>query len=369
MIGKKFVTALCISALVLSIPAGAVGSTQAKSGADLDTVVIAMDTVETIMLENSMEMKQIKANLDIVQGNYDKMLHDMDKLQDKIKVSEMAVGASLTTSYDTMEDSRDKIKSTLDVTKATYERQVKQQVLTAQKQLMTYFSNIETQKMLDLQMQIQKTAVTDNYGKLENGFLSKKDYNNSVLSLKKTEAQAASTKSACEIGLRDLLTKLGVAENEKIKLVPPDIQAMDFAFIKNLDFDADLTETLEKSSAIRAAKLTYDNALKGDYAEDWDIASYKLDWDLKKQQVKNGFRQQYDALIVGYDDLMADRDAIEKQRSDFSDEADKVKYGFSTQKRADSLKLQLLSAESSLTIKENTLYAAYLNYLLTKNGN
>lgn len=363
---KRLIAALISVMLVFTSAAAA----DIKGSSDSVSEVTAnFDNIEEIMLKYSPEMLKVKNDLDSAKGSYFDIVDDMDDIQDKIKATDnFTLSASLTQQYDNLEDTRDKLKCAMDMAEAQYEQKVKQQVLKAQQQYLTYFIDASQKSYSDEALVKKQKDVVSAKEKLEKGYISKNAYDALYTSYLEMQNKLSVDNDKTTADYRGFKIVMGIPQSVNMTLETPDMGKTDFDALLKLDFEKDLNDMLLNSAEIKAKQISYSSKLYGDYAKSWEIDAAKIALNQAKDTLSENLKKQYDNLKNSWDSLKNSRIRLSEKQRDMENEVKKLSKGLSSDTKVYDTKLQLKSLENEVNTKEMRLYYDYITYLQTVKG-
>lgn len=412
---KKLVTFLIVLFTAFSI-----SGTRAYCS---DMQTISFDNIRSIMIENSIEMKIADNNLkntkqdlqkindsieDLGDGSYkgSTINKNISDLEDEIEELESKV-KSLKSKLDSLtdsdplysevkseyEDNNEKLNNNRSTLKeledykeirTTAQRNLKKSELNynqtvedaVYKAQQSYISCLSTTSQLDIKKNILKYNIKkSDISRLqyESGFLSKKDYENTITDNTDSENEIKELESKNEIALNNLKFIIGVSQSADIKL-DKNIET-DFNSVMSINYNEDLKEMLKNNINISVSNLELDWAKDDDDKEDddYDYENYTIEnkeLSLDKQYITSemNFREKYNNLIAAYNSIKSSYDKLQQSQEGFGVSSKKYSLGFITKNELEKAKLDLDSKMADFNAERNEFYLKYLDYTKMKEG-
>lgn len=372
---KKIVTVVIAMLLILAN----ISPVQADSE---DAIEISLNNIKEIMLDNSPNMKIAENNLEQSRETYDDLEDDYDDAKDDYNSIKSKIDALDKTSetYETdlaklkaqlpdLSSAKDKLESAKDDLKKArinYYATVSSNVYAAQKAYVEYLStlsdvnlNEENSKYNEKQMAIYKLQY-------ENGFISKKEYDNYITSDNDKNYSYTDKKNQQEIALKNLKLSLGIDEGTKITF-KNDFES-DLDIVSKIKFEDDVDEMLDNNSDIKLKEITLDSLNDSDDASDYEIDNAEINLEELEKSAKISFEQQYNTLIASYNTLKSSNDVLKNKQKDLSVIELGYSSGFNSKQDLDKAKLDLEEQKSKVENNKNTFYVDYLGYIKMKEG-
>lgn len=372
---KKIVTVVIAMLLILAN----ISPVQADSE---DAIEISLNNIKEIMLDNSPNMKIAENNLEQSRETYDDLEDDYDDAKDDYNSIKSKIDALDKTSetYETdlaklkaqlpdLSSAKDKLESAKDDLKKArinYYATVSSNVYAAQKAYVEYLStlsdvnlNEENSKYNEKQMAIYKFQY-------ENGFISKKEYDNYITSDNDKNYSYTDKKNQQEIALKNLKLSLGIDEGTKITF-KNDFES-DLDIVSKIKFEDDVDEMLDNNSDIKLKEITLDSLNDSDDASDYEIDNAEINLEELEKSAKISFEQQYNTLIASYNTLKSSNDVLKNKQKDLSVIELGYSSGFNSKQDLDKAKLDLEEQKSKVENNKNTFYVDYLGYIKMKEG-
>lgn len=257
----------------------------------------------------------------------------------------------------------------------TYNQTVEQAVYKAQQSYVSCLSN-------SYQLENKENVLGYNQKKsdiyklqYESGFLSKKDYENSLRDNTDSENEITELKNKQETLLDNLKLTLGISQGDEITL-SNNIQT-DLNEVASISYKEDLKEMLKNSTDITIADLELqwakDDDDEEDEEDDDDYENYSLEnkeLSLDKLQLTSeiNFKEKYNTLMTSYNSLKSSYDKLQQSQQDYIDDSRKYSYGFITKNDLEKTKLDLDGKMSDFNNARNEFYLKYLEYSQMKEG-
>lgn len=388
--------------------------------ADTDTEIVSFNNIKSIMIENSIDMKIADNNLKNTKQELQKINDDIEDLGYK--------GSSIKKSISSLEDEIDELQSnittlqneydSLDESDESYfskktELAEKKEELTNKKSVLdklngykekrttaqrnckkaelTYNQTVEEAvykaqqsyvNCLSLVSQLDTKKSTLEYNEkksdiyklqYESGFLSKKDYEDSLTDNTDSENEIIEIENKKETAINNLKLNLGISQGAEISL-SDDLDA-DMNEVASINYTEDLKEMLKNSIDISLANLEIDWAKDDDDDEDDDddYENYTLEnkeLSLDKQYITSAidFKEKYNNLMTAYNSIKSSYDKLQQSQEDYVVSSRKYAYGFITKNDLEKAKLDLDNKMSDFNTERNEFYLKYLDYTQMKEG-
>lgn len=410
-----------IAFLLVLFTALSISSTKAYCS---DTQTISFSNIKSIMIENSIDMKIADNNLkntkqelqkindsieDLRDGSYkgSTISKNISTLEDEVEELESTVkslksqldsltdsdpsysevkseyedkNASLTKKQSTLEQlkgykkSRTTAQRNLKKAELTYNQTVEDAVYKAQQ---SYVSCLSTTSQLEnkkntLEYNTKKSEISKL--QYESGFLSKKDYENTITDNTDSENEIKELESKNEIALNNLKLTLGISQGADVNL-DNNVEA-DFNSVMSINYSEDLKEMLKNSIDISVSNLEVDWAKDDDDEDDDDDNDYEnytlenKELSLDKQSITSeiNFKEKYNNLMTAYNSIKSSYDKLQQSQEDYGVSSKKYSLGFITKNELEKAKLDLDSKMSDFNSERNDFYLKYLDYTQMKEG-
>lgn len=388
-----------------------------------DTQTISFSNIKSIMIENSIDMKIADNNLkntkqelqkindsiedlgykgSTISKNISTLEDDIEKLDSTVKslkkqLDSMTEGdpsysevkseyednnEKLTDKQSTLKqlknykDSRTTAQRNLKKAELTYDKTVEDAVYKAQQ---SYVSCLSTTSQLENKKNtLEYNTKKSDISKLqyESGFLSKKDYEDTITNNTDSENEIKELESKNEIALNNLKLTLGISQGVDVNL--DNNVEVDFNSVMSINYNEDLKEMLKNSIDISASNLEVDWAKDDDDNEkddddDHDYENYTLEnkeLSLDKQSTTSeiNFKEKYNNLMTAYNSIKSSYDKLQQSQEDYGVSSKKYSLGFITKNELEKAKLDLDSTMSDFNSERNDFYLKYLDYTQMKEG-
>ena len=388
-----------------------------------DTQTISFSNIKSIMIENSIDMKIADNNLkntkqelqkindsiedlgykgSTISKNISTLEDDIEKLDSTVKslkkqLDSMTEGdpsysevkseyednnEKLTDKQSTLKqlknykDSRTTAQRNLKKAELTYDKTVEDAVYKAQQ---SYVSCLSTTSQLENKKNtLEYNTKKSDISKLqyESGFLSKKDYEDTITNNTDSENEIKELESKNEIALNNLKLTLGISQSVDVNL--DNNVEVDFNSVMSINYNEDLKEMLKNSIDISASNLEVDWAKddddnEKDDNEDHDYENYTLEnkeLSLDKQSTTSeiNFKEKYNNLMTAYNSIKSSYDKLQQSQEDYGVSSKKYSLGFITKNELEKAKLDLDSTMSDFNSERNDFYLKYLDYTQMKEG-
>lgn len=388
-----------------------------------DTQTISFSNIKSIMIENSIDMKIADNNLkntkqelqkindsiedlgykgSTISKNISTLEDDIEKLDSTVKslkkqLDSMTEGdpsysevkseyednnEKLTDKQSTLKqlknykDSRTAAQRNLKKAELTYDKTVEDAVYKAQQ---SYVSCLSTTSQLENKKNtLEYNTKKSDISKLqyESGFLSKKDYEDTITNNTDSENEIKELESKNEIALNNLKLTLGISQGVDVNL--DNNVEVDFNSVMSINYNEDLKEMLKNSIDISASNLEVDWAKddddnEKDDNEDHDYENYTLEnkeLSLDKQSTTSeiNFKEKYNNLMTAYNSIKSSYDKLQQSQEDYGVSSKKYSLGFITKNELEKAKLDLDSTMSDFNSERNDFYLKYLDYTQMKEG-
>lgn len=208
----------------------------------------------------------------------------------------------------------------------------------------------------------------------ESGFLSKKDYENTITDNTDSENEIKELESKNEIALNNLKLTLGISQGADVNL-DNNVEA-DFNSVMSINYSEDLKEMLKNSIDISVSNLEVDWAKDDDDEDDDDDNDYEnytlenKELSLDKQSITSeiNFKEKYNNLMTAYNSIKSSYDKLQQSQEDYGVSSKKYSLGFITKNELEKAKLDLDSKMSDFNSERNDFYLKYLDYTQMKEG-
>lgn len=374
-----------------------------------DTQVISFNNIKSIMIENSIDMKMADNDLKDTKQEMEKINDDIEDLGYKGS----SISSSIKDLEDQIEEYEDEIseldktdenyitnKENLETKKASAEKTLsdlkdyKEKRTTAQRNLkkaeLTYNQTVEDavykaqQSYISClstisQIQNKKDSLEYNEKKAdiyklqyENGFLSKKEYEDAVRDNTDSQNEINQLENAQETALNNLKLTLGISQGEDITL-SNDIEA-DLNSVLSIDYKEDLKEMLKNSVDISIADLELqwakddDDDDDDDDYENYSLENKELNLDKQYTTLEITFKEKYNDLMTAYNSIKSSYDKLQQSQEDYGVLSKKYSFGFITKNELEKAKIDLDSSTADFNTERNEFYLKYLDYTQMKEG-
>lgn len=374
-----------------------------------DTQVISFNNIKSIMIENSIDMKMADNDLKDTKQEMEKINDDIEDLGYKGS----SISSSIKDLEDQIEEYEDEIseldktdenyitnKENLETKKASAEKTLsdlkdyKEKRTTAQRNLkkaeLTYNQTVEDavykaqQSYISClstisQIQNKKDSLEYNEKKAdiyklqyENGFLSKKEYEDAVRDNTDSQNEINQLENAQETALNNLKLTLGISQGEDITL-SNDIEA-DLNSVLSIDYKEDLKEMLKNSVDISIADLELqwakddDDDDDDDDYENYSLENKELNLDKQYTTLEITFKEKYNDLMTAYNSIKSSYDKLQQSQEDYGVLSKKYSFGFITKNELEKAKIDLDSSTADFNTERNEFYLKYLDYSQMKEG-
>lgn len=374
-----------------------------------DTQVISFNNIKSIMIENSIDMKMADNDLKDTKQEMEKINDDIEDLGYKGS----SISSSIKDLEDQIEEYEDEIseldktdenyitnKENLETKKASAEKTLsdlkdyKEKRTTAQRNLkkaeLTYNQTVEDavykaqQSYISClstisQIQNKKDSLEYNEKKAdiyklqyENGFLSKKEYEDAVRDNTDSQNEINQLENAQETAINNLKLTLGISQGEDITL-SNDIEA-DLNSVLSIDYKEDLKEMLKNSVDISIADLELqwakddDDDDDDDDYENYSLENKELNLDKQYTTLEITFKEKYNDLMTAYNSIKSSYDKLQQSQEDYGVLSKKYSFGFITKNELEKAKIDLDSSTADFNTERNEFYLKYLDYSQMKEG-
>lgn len=202
-----------------------------------------------------------------------------------------------------------------------------EQLLTVQKQYLTYCNDVLDRDTAPGQMDSKTQAQQSAQKKLELGYISQKEYNDAVQAvtdLSNSQMTQSSVRSQDLLKLRSLFE---LDDEDKLIVNPADYSKIDLtAKLSNVNYQKDLDDLYDKDAYEQTFKSLYDSMTQANRTYTSDSAKYQT-----KQADAQSMQQKFTK-------------------------------GYATQKQVDDINLELQTLGNTVAKDRNNLYMAYLSY-------
>lgn len=388
-----------------------------------DTQTISFSNIKSIMIENSIDMKIADNNLkntkqelqkindsiedlgykgSTISKNISTLEDDIEKLDSTVKslkkqLDSMTEGdpsySEVKSEYEdnneklndkqstlkqlkNYKDSRTTAQRNLKKAELTYDKTVEDAVYKAQQ---SYVSCLSTTSQLENKKNtLEYNTKKSDISKLqyESGFLSKKDYEDTITNNTDSENEIKELESKNEIALNNLKLTLGISQGVDVNL--DNNVEVDFNSVMSINYNEDLKEMLKNSIDISASNLEVDWAKDDDDNEkddddDHDYENYTLEnkeLSLDKQSTTSeiNFKEKYNNLMTAYNSIKSSYDKLQQSQENYGVSSKKYSLGFITKNELEKAKLDLDSTMSDFNSERNDFYLKYLDYTQMKEG-
>ncbi len=202
-----------------------------------------------------------------------------------------------------------------------------EQLLSVQKQYLTYCNDILDRDTAPGQMDNKTQAQQSAQKKLVLGYISQKEYNDAVQAVTDLSNSQMSQSSVRSQDLLKLRTLLDLDEEDKLVVHPADYSKIDLtAKLSNINYQKDLDDLYDKE--------TYEQT----------------------------FKSLYDSMTLASRTYSSDSTKYATKQTDAQNMQQKIAQGYATQQQLDSINLELQTLGNTVAKDRNTLYMAYLSY-------
>ena len=409
-----------IAFLLVLFTALSISSTKAYCS---DTQTISFSNIKSIMIENSIDMKIADNNLkntkqelqkindsiedlgykgSTISKNISTLEDDIEKLDSTVKSLKKQLNSmtesdplysevkseyednneKLTDNQSNLKqlknykDSRTTAQRNLKKAELTYDQTVEDAVYKAQQ---SYISCLSTTSQLENKKNtLEYNTKKSDISKLqyESGFLSKKDYEDTITNNTDSENEIKELESKNEIALNNLKLTLGISQGVDVNL--DNNVEVDFNSVISINYNEDLKEMIKNSIDISASNLEVDWAKDDDDNEknnddEHDYENYTLEnkeLSLDKQSTTSeiNFKEKYNNLMTAYNSIKSSYDKLQQSQEDYGVSSKKYSLGFITKNELEKAKLDLDSKMSDFNSERNDFYLKYLDYTQMKEG-
>jgi outer membrane protein TolC len=341
-------------------------------------VIISMQSIETLMTANSLNMALAKNNLDKSNLTYKTALSDYNKIKDQYDAlvltspADWAQALALSNQLDALRSSLNSAEFNLDAASLIYNQQAGQFILAARQQYLTYISALTQNEISRSSLASQEALLSGLKAKLSSGYVSQKQvdvYANQVLDLR---IGLAIQEEQAAMLLGRLRTALGIAETATVSVEP--VTTFDFTAIPVIVFNDDLNQLLSSSTDIKTAEISLQSINKiASSSNDpskyrYDILAAEIALTQTRDKVKADFLDQYLALKNNYNALQLRLERLNTKKADLNGMELKAINGFASAKQVQDAKLAVSNEELQILLDRQNLLASHIRYILTKQG-
>ncbi|GEM_PF-3887300 len=355
---KRMLSALMAAAICVTF-----GLTAAA--ADAGQVSVSFDTVEDIMLQNSLDLRKIKADLEKAKGDYYDLQNGVDDLKD---LNAVVPSVELTAEYNTLKTSRDTAEIYYLTLQTQYDKSVMLQVLKARQLYLTYATDLMQEEVLETQLANKKLETEACSTKLKLGFMTKNQFDLEMLDLKTVEDSLDSQRQKTASDYKSLKAALGVPEGTELDVLPMTYDEEVFPEIPLIDFDEDSAAMLQSSVDIKSKEIALQIKQTATIKKAREINVAKVELEQAKDSAAQSFRAQYDAVTDAYRSYETAREAYTVKEAAAKSGEMMYQYGYLSKLQLNDLELSRSMAQLSQTAQKNSLYLTYLRYAQMKNG-
>lgn len=367
---KKMITLALTVMLVLGSMVPAVA---AEGGS---AVTISMDTIESVLLSNSLSMSQIKNNFDKADLSYRNAKSDYNDVKEQYDAlvldspTAWAQALSLSKQLDALRSSMNSAKFNLDAATLMYDQQVMQFVLASKQQYLVYLSALAQKEIAENNLSIQESQLASLKVKLSKGYVSKKQVDQFALQVLDLQISQGSLGEQSAVLLEKLRSSIGIQETATVTVAPA--ATLDFTSISAIVFSDDLVKMLAVSTDIKTKEISLQSINKlASSSNDpskykYDILAAEIALAQTREQVKSDFKDQYLALKNSYASMQTKEARYTNKKAELAGMTLRYKFGFASAKQLRDLTLEVRSQELQLLIDRQSLYSSYIGYVLKR---
>ncbi|MFW2491786.1 TolC family protein [Clostridium chromiireducens] len=390
---KRVVISFFIMILILTnLSFANINSVQADT---TNTIKVSLENIKDIVIENSLEIKIQRNNMQIKKEYYNKAKDTKDKNENakedaENKLKNLRNDSTVTEEQikyaeDTLDAAKKEVKNADDAltetkkaykdAKIVYDQKVETEVHAAQKAYVNYLYDVSntmleegTVKSFEQKEKLAKI-------KYESGFLSNKDYISITHDNSDSINKLKELKNVEELSRIKLCNMLGISQKENITF-NKDINA-DFQVIPQINYKNDLKKMLSNNIEIENQNDEIDdlNDKEDDYEDNDqdDIYDYEVknaNIELKKliSDAETQFKEQYNTLINSYNSIKNNYNKILQEQKEYNIMQAKYDYGFVSKTELENSKLAFDKDNANFTNEKNQLYIEYLRYIQMREG-
>lgn len=377
----KKIFSVCL-AIVLII--GNISIVQASTN---NTIEVSLYNIREIMIDNSLDMKSAKNNIDKAIETYDdakEVYDDEDQAYDEaqkeytnnknnLDIESPTYAEELAAlkkpdkaELNKAESAKENAKYNLKTARIKYEQTVESLVLKAQQEYIAYLSTLSNKELKESKKTSEEKQLNIYKIQYESGFLSKKQYDSYITNVSDLNNDLEKLNDDEEIALKKLHNTLGIDYDTNI-IFNTDVENI-FEQVKNINLNKDIEEMLDNNIDIRIQDLEIDKLDDASDTNDYDSDNAQISLEQKTNSAELDFRQQYNTLMTSYNSIKSSYDKLKVKMNDVNTMQMKYSYGFASGNKVDALNLELDQQNNSFESEKNQFYINYLSYIQMKEG-
>lgn len=370
---KKFIALIVAVILVLG------SMLPVLAAENSSTIILSIDSIESVMLSNSSSMALAKNNLDRSDLAYSTALSDYNKVKKQYDALVLDTPAawsqalSLSNQLDSLRSSLNSAKFNLDAAKLIYNQQVQQFVLASKQQYLSYLAALTQNQISRISLASQEKQLSSLKARLAVGYASKKQVNTFATQISDLKISLSNQEEQASILLKKLRSSMGIQETSLISVEP--VVSFNFSPIPLIIVDNDLQVMLANSIDIKTKDISLQTINKTASSSNdpskyrYEITAAEIALSQTREKVKLDFQDQYTALKNGYAALQSRFAKLSVKKAELTGIELRQKLGFASNKQVQDIKLEASNQELQIIMDQQNLYSTYIKYLLTKQGN
>ena len=293
-------------------------------------VNISFENIEDIIENHNIDLKIAHNTLKQSKKNYDDICDDIDDLEEskkenKDRVNELSnkkntiedkdelkeadenikslrlLATEISNKIDELEDKRDKLKYSIKIQRDQYSILIKDLLFKAQNQYVECLILNNEEIYLKDKVSYEKNQADIYKYKLNNGFISQKDFDKYSISNKDINNELEKVINNKNLAIKSLKNILGISQDESIN-ISVDID-IDLNNIKEINLSEDAEEMFNNNLNIHIKKIQLDCAEDLSEDDDYAIDNVELLLEKEKKNAAISFEGQYNLVMESYNSI------------------------------------------------------------------